>query len=94
MEPSRRRLRLLGSHCTRPAAAAAAEQVPSPIEVPTIDLSRLHGTEPERAALAAELRACCHSGAGFFYLVGLMTRAVPSFSTAIDRLHVVDRDSL
>ena len=38
--------------------------------VPTIDLRRLRGTDAEREALATELRACCHDGAGFFYLVG------------------------
>lgn len=38
--------------------------------IPTVDLSRLDGTATERAALAEELRACCHEGAGVFYLVG------------------------
>eukprot|EP00927_Polykrikos_kofoidii_P046241 TRINITY_DN40457_c0_g1_i1.p1 TRINITY_DN40457_c0_g1~~TRINITY_DN40457_c0_g1_i1.p1 ORF type:complete len:478 (-),score=63.57 TRINITY_DN40457_c0_g1_i1:399-1832(-) len=38
--------------------------------VPTIDLSLLRGGAAERKAFAEELRACCHEGVGFFYLVG------------------------
>lgn len=40
------------------------------LAVPTIDLRWLRGTEKEREALAGQLRACCHNGAGFFYLIG------------------------
>lgn len=37
--------------------------------LPVIDLSRWHGTAPERAALAEEVRRACHE-VGFFYAEG------------------------
>ena len=73
-----RRLRHVAAHtaCRHPSplwpSLAAAQVAPEQqqFSVPTIDLSRLRGSAAEREALAAELRACCHDGAGFFYLVG------------------------
>ena len=38
--------------------------------IPTLDLLKFRGTPAERASLVEELRACCHEGAGFFYLIG------------------------
>lgn len=49
---------------------SARSRPAGPMAVPTIDLSRLDGSATERAALAEEVRACCHEGCGFFYLVG------------------------
>ena len=43
--------------------------VPPPT-VPTIDLGRyLQGSSTEKAALVEEVRACCHEGGSFFYLI-------------------------
>jgi len=39
-------------------------------EVPTIDLSHFcYGSGPQRTAVVESIRACCHEGVGFFYLV-------------------------
>ena len=71
-ERAMRRLRRVAAHtaCRHPSPlwpSAAAQGAPEPqFSVPTIDLSRLRGSAAEREALAAELRACCHDGAGFF----------------------------
>src|SRR5947209_20563335 len=37
--------------------------------IPVVDLSRWHGSDEERAALAGEVREICHE-VGFFHLVG------------------------
>lgn len=68
--------------CSRRASCQAASLMPrvvllsllmptaAALLVPTLDLAKLRGSAAERAALAEELRACCHEGTGFFYLVG------------------------